>query len=365
MIAERPRFLTPRMSILLDLVRAGAAGVVLLGHAGSLGLFGAGWPLDNSFQHSAVVVFFVLSGLMIQQSATRDGVTAATFARARLSRIVPVAIFAVAFSSLVFAALRGVALPVDPHHRYDVLSPRTVLLPLLFLSERGDGIGPALDPPYWSLCYEVWFYVIYGLFHYTRGVARLACVAAAIVVADAAVILLLPTWLLGVALGAWGDRVPLGRPRLVLLLAVAGFALTSWSGLFPAELRVLGLLGLTVERLRFSSFFLLDLVASGFVALALLAASRLPGDPSPLERVARRGAGLSFTLYLTHWPLLILATLLPPLPFGARGVVALAVPLLFAALMSPFLERTVPAWLRGDRHRPRPPVVALRRTASA
>src|SRR5690348_3462683 len=108
---QATRFLDTRMSILLDLVRGGSALAVLAGHAGQIGLFGNGWLLDDSFQHSAVVIFFVLSGLMIQQSASREGMTLGAFAKTRAARILPVSVFAIAFCSGMSAWLSGLAPP--------------------------------------------------------------------------------------------------------------------------------------------------------------------------------------------------------------------------------------------------------------
>ena len=168
----RDRFLDSRMSVLLDFVRGAAAVGVLVGHAGQLGLLGKGWPLDDTFQHSAVVIFFVLSGLMIQQSASRDGMTLTGFARARAARILPVTLFALAFSTLMLLCLaRFIPLTAISSDHVE-LSPATVIMPMLFLSERSGGIEPAFNPPFWSLCYEVWYYVLFGIWTFLRGWKR-------------------------------------------------------------------------------------------------------------------------------------------------------------------------------------------------
>jgi peptidoglycan/LPS O-acetylase OafA/YrhL len=353
------RFIDRRLSILLDLVRAGAALMVLVGHAGSLGFFGPHWPFDGTFQHAPVVVFFVLSGLMIQQSAARPGMTLGRFARARVARIVPVALFALVFATALFVVMVRTGLPVPESDHYNDGSTRAIVMPLLFLSERMDGIGPPINPPFWSLCYEIWFYAIFGLFRFGRGWLRVAGIVAAMMLADAPILLLLPTWLVGVAISAHGSGWRPARPRLVIALSMAGFALSQWSGLPPAMERQWAQLGLL--HLRFSAYFLTDLVGAACIAGAIVALRATRGDPARLEAVARRYAGISFTLYLTHWPvLLIVMTGLRGGPIAVGSVAALLVPVLFARLLAPVLEGRLPRLLRG---RGAPPVMTARQSA--
>lgn len=340
------RFIDHRMSILLDLVRAAAALMVLVGHAGSFGFFGTGWPFDGTFQHAPVVVFFVLSGLMIQQSAARPGMTLGVFARARFARIMPVALFALALSTGLFVLMVRTGLPVPESDHYNDGSARAIVMPLLFLSERTDGIGPPLNPPFWSLCYEIWFYAIFALCRFGRSWGRVAGVGMAMLLADLPILLLLPTWLVGVAIGAQGWRWRPARPRLVIALAVTGFALSQWTGLPAAMERYWTGLGLL--HLRFSAYFLTDLVGAVCVAAAIVAWRGTTGDPTRLETVARRYAGLSFTLYLTHWPVLVIAmTALRGGSIGLGIVAALAAPILVAMVLAPVLEGWLPRLLRG------------------
>lgn len=343
---QAERFLDPRMSIRLDLVRGGAALAVLIGHAGQIGLLGRDWPLDDSFQHAAVLVFFVLSGLMIQQSASRDGTTVQSFAVARLARILPVSTFAMLWSVGMFVCL-GRMVPEASLPTQSELTPRSVLLPLLFASERLGGLEPPLNPPYWSLCYEWWFYALFGAWRFLRGERRILLVAGLAMAAGLPILLLLPVWLLGVGVGAHGSRIRLDRPVRTLALALLGFALASWSGL---PLRVIALgrsIGIDLVPLRYSQFFLTDLLGGAFVALAFVALRAMPGEPRQLRPLARGLAGISFTLYLTHWPLLAaLHVLMQPRFALLAGALALALPVLFAALLAPLLEDRVPRWIR-------------------
>jgi peptidoglycan/LPS O-acetylase OafA/YrhL len=342
------RFLDTRTSILLDLVRGVAAVGVLIGHAGQLGLLGRGWPLDDTFQHSAVVIFFVLSGLMIQQSASREGMTPSDFAKARAARILPVTIFAMAFSTLMLVYL-GRFLPMTAiSSNHVALTPATIVTPLLFLSERSAGIEPAFNPPFWSLCYEVWFYILFGIWTFMRGWRRAAAITLAAAIADAPVLLLLPVWLLGTLVGSRGAQAEMRRPGVILFLALAGFAIASWTGIQHRSLMLAGEYGLDLTRLRYSSYFITDAVAAACIALAFVAMRAVRGDPGWLKTPARWLAGLSFTLYLTHWPLLVaIFLMLGPQPVLVSAMVAIIAPIGFAAVLAPPLERWMPRALRG------------------
>lgn len=339
------------MSVLLDLVRGLAAFAVLIGHAGQNGLLGS-WPLDDTFQHSAVVVFFVLSGLMIQQSVARDGMTLGSFVQARAARILPVTLFSVAFSVGVFGLLTLlVPLRAIPGDNLEV-SSATVFMPLLFLSERFGGTEPVLNPPYWSLCYEVWFYTLYGIWTFMRGGPRRIAIALTLVAADLPVLLLLPIWLLGTWVGSRGTEANVRNPRLLLLVALAGFIISSWTHAQYRLLVLAGALGFDLTRLRFSSYFVTDTVAGVWIALAFVSLKQGATDLNGWAGFARWIAGFSFTLYLTHWPLLIaIRVLLRPDHPSLSTILALALPVTLAALLAPVLERKWPHTLRELRLR--------------
>src|SRR6188768_2282930 len=142
-------FVTPRIAPWLDLVRVLAAFVVLLGHAVQLGLYTGAYPFSIALQQNAVIVFFVLSGLLIAHSAERAP-SLRSYAIARGSRILPVTLGAIAVALAV--GLVDSALNVPPQFAIDAewSDPLPSLGALLFL---GESYLPAfeLNPPYWSL----------------------------------------------------------------------------------------------------------------------------------------------------------------------------------------------------------------------
>jgi peptidoglycan/LPS O-acetylase OafA/YrhL len=340
------------MSVLLDGLRGVAALIVLIGHAGQIGLLGQRWPFSDLLQHSAVLVFFVMSGLLVHESATRENATLRSFAVARATRVLPVAILALALTGALSVALSGAISPTltpaaAPVTIQGATGASFLLTSLLFLNERTGGSEPVFNPPYWSLCYEVWFYVLYGVARFTRGRFRIAGLIAAAAVADGLILLLLPCWLVGVWVGARGRELKPRRPRLLLASASLAFAALSWSEL-PHQVRdLLTHLGVDTAQLRFSTYCLTDVVAAAAVAIGLVAARSLRPNVTRWTGVMRWSARSSFTLYLTHWPLLIAAVVIvPPTSPWLRASLALLVPLAFAQIVAPLVERRATAALR-------------------
>jgi peptidoglycan/LPS O-acetylase OafA/YrhL len=306
------RFITRPLSICLDLIRFAAALVVLVCHAAQAKLYGGWFPNIPLAQHYAVVVFFVLSGLVIAASAQHRPTTLTRFAIARAARILPVSLAALAFSTAAFAIVTALGGSAQHTDTYGQLSLRGTLLPLLFLSEGPWGAGPVWNPPYWSLCYEVWYYALFGAAVYLRGPARILTLIACALLAGPRILLLLPIWLVGVVL-ALSPAARRTGPLAGAALLIAGLA----GAYFHTAVVIPGwhlMRWLTAPfdlQLSFSRFALSDLLLALAVAMAFAGlrplTTRWPAVWLALERPARLLAGFSFTLYLFHWPLLLLA----------------------------------------------------------
>jgi peptidoglycan/LPS O-acetylase OafA/YrhL len=315
-------FITKPLSVALDLVRALAALAVLIGHSAQLGHYQGAYPFTIQFQHQAVIVFFVLSGLVIATSVDSGRVTLQSYTVARISRIVPVAVPALLLSALVIAT--NAALAPVPLFQEDArgIPSRDLLFALLFLSESYQ-TGLPLNPPYWSLCYEVWFYAMFAAATFLNGWKRVAWLAVLAVIAGPNVLLLLPVWLVGVALA----RLPAARavhPVLgalfVMLAAFALYAVPYATSPLHAALRQI-----VPWRMGFSLYAISDVIlalaiALGFAGLRTMTLGGLPW----LDKVAspiRWTANMSFSLYLLHWPLLkLLRVLGMPVIEGVPGL---------------------------------------------
>jgi peptidoglycan/LPS O-acetylase OafA/YrhL len=153
--------IAPDLSAYLDFLRFFAALVVLLGHLNQDGI-AIGWMPLSHFSHEAVLIFFVLSGFIIHNNTAAVGMTAKAYAVARVSRIYSVALPAVAFS--VFAGwMVSVAGADRLPSNYRPFLWSDLFTSLLFLNESWTNSAElTMNDPYWSLCYEVWFYVMFA-----------------------------------------------------------------------------------------------------------------------------------------------------------------------------------------------------------
>lgn len=303
-------FINRPMSIALDAVRGMAALVVLLGHAVQHDIYRGPIPFPDVIQHQAVVVFFVLSGLVIANSAFERPGTLASYAVARLARIMPVALFAVLFSALAWVvghdAPYGI---IDAAPRFNQPDVASVVLPLVFLSETEWGSGPLWNAPYWSLVYEVWYYALFGAAFYLRGCQRVVVLALLLPMAGLRVLLLLPAWLLGVALARWAPARPLSEARASIAI-LTGFALALAASklLFVLSPVLDDWASPLTDNLYLSRYAMSDTlqglgVTLGFLGLRTLADQRA----ATLEKYRRPIGWLadcSFTIYLIHWPIL-------------------------------------------------------------
>ena len=353
---ERPQFITPALSILLDAVRAGAALLVLGGHAVQTGLYTGPYPFGPTVQHHAVLVFFVLSGLVIAHSVEGGRYNLREYAIARAARIMPVALFAVAFGSILFFVLTSNGFqPQASGEVPDRLTAASIVMPLLFLSESGDGVGPVWNPPYWSLSYEVWFYIIFGAAFFLRGTRRMLWVVALSMIAGWRILLMFPIWLTGAALVRHGTR---WEPKGTAALAVAlcGVILLSLSRSYAliAQDMAFNFHASFGYLARMSEYFLTDIVYGFGIALIFIAArpfaERISGSLERAKRPIQWLAGCSFSLYILHWPLLMTLSALGieagsnPLAFLAfvGGIVGTCA---FIAQFTEYRSRDVRAWM--------------------
>ncbi len=290
----QPGFITRPMSICLDLIRAAAALAVLIGHAAQLDLYTGPYPFTIALQQNAVIVFFVLSGLVIAASTDPDRQTLKDFAIARAARILPVA-----WPALVLAL---VLMLVTSEKLID--GPQWLRAALFLTESWRTAFDP--NPPYWSLCYEVWFYALFAAASFLTGWKRLFWLVVFALIASPNVLLLLPAWLFG-AVAARSPRLwrmPFWLAALLVALAIAMLFIAPKLAV-PGFiwLRTVATWPLGHSHYALSYNLLALALAFGFIGLR-----RLLGECQPwLERLAkpaRAAADMSFSLYLIHWQLL-------------------------------------------------------------
>jgi peptidoglycan/LPS O-acetylase OafA/YrhL len=299
------------LSLYFDLARVVAALLVILYHSNMRLLSTAVLPLSGH-GHAAVIVFFVLSGYVIAYiTATREHTSRAYWV-SRLSRFYSVALPAVLLAPLLDMAGEALAPQFYAGATTHDLAWVRVISSLGFLNEIWSlSIMSFSNVPYWSLCYEFWYYALYALYSFGGGRRWMLC-GAMILALGPKIALLAPIWILGVVLYRWRCLGRIGRAHGAWLWCASWLAYGLFHGYGLTEAGSDWLRQLAGERLHhelaFSKFFITDyllglLVACNFVgARAMLASST-----ELLERLApliRALAGLTFSAYIFHQPLL-------------------------------------------------------------
>lgn len=327
-------------SIYLDLLRGLAAVGVLLSHAGQ-SFFSGGFWWTPPIGHQMVVVFFVLSGFVMSHAIGKVGPDWRRYVCARFSRIESVAVPALLLTIICDTIGRS----INPDFyavaaREDGYGVRMMLSAVYLQQSWNFAASPGSNVPFWSLAYEVWYYVLLGLWIFIRNSwARITACIIAGVVAGPKILLLLPVWLLGL----------LAHRLCGKLRWKKGWAAT----VFLSSLIVLGLLCLGVitpfgaepewqatAPLFFSSGFVGDYQIGVVMALNIVAAYQFFQSDAAAAAVKRLkkpvsfAANRSFSLYAFHMPLLYLASVAIPYSKGNQlevfGVLALLLLLVFA-----------------------------------
>lgn len=302
------------LSAFLDLTRILAALTVFLGHLADPRFGGEALHPFEVQRHSAVIAFFVLSGFVIAWATERDG-SPRDYILNRAARIYSVALPALA----VTWAIDNFLMHYHPGIIRSVYQYEAIwkYLPLFltftndfwFLSE--DALS---NIPYWSLCYEVWYYVVFGALVFGRGSWRWTIAIGSLLMMGPRLWLLWPVWLLG----AWLHRLPpfaRRSSRFLLFLSLAGLVLVKASGvedtLNDFVDQVTG--GFAQAHLRYSQFFAGDWLVAITIAGAIHAARG--ADIASLARLRRPIAALAsitFSMYLFHFPLFLFFSALFP-----------------------------------------------------
>ncbi len=343
------RFITRPMSIALDGLRFLSALGVLAVHAADFYGLTAAMPFTQRLSHGCVIVFFVLSGLVISDSVWRRRSSLCDYAIARAARIVPVALAAVLFSAAAYALMRSLEGPLPAGFGAD--GARSVLTSLAFMSQSSLLGAPTWgNQPYWSLCYEVWYYALFGAGVFLSGWKRAAALFALMLLAGFNVLLLFPLWLAG----AWLNRSVWARSLTASQGAVYLLGCAAMLQVFRLfDLKALAALRPEVPfSLGMSEWVVSDYPLALTVVVALAALRPLAHNAAQwLERweaPIRWAAGFSFSVYLFHFPLLgLMARFGPELPGGSWWVlVPIMAVLATCAGIAQLTERRTPALRR-------------------
>ena len=310
-------------------LRAVAILLVVLYHADIPGISGGYVGVDVFF----VISGFVITGLLLREREQSQRTSLLNFYGRRARRIIPAASVVIVVTVLVayhsLGSLTGHGTAIDGQWA-------AVFLANFHFAASNTNYLASQQPPsalqnFWSLAVEEQFYIVYPTIfliaaRFARGVslrARLATVLLAVIVASYAFSIVFTS-----ANPASAFFSPLTRAwELALggLIAVAGHSLRRVPSFWAALVSWLGLGAIVVASttLTSASVYPGALVAIPVLGTGLVIAGGFAQPAWGVEFVLRRRPfqllGLiSYSLYLWHWPVLVIAT-------QHRGVTSLPV----------------------------------------
>lgn len=299
-------------SIYLDLVRFTAACLVYLWHSNKRFLIGEELPASG-YGHSAVVVFFVLSGYVIAYVTDQKEKDWVSYTASRLSRVYSVAMPALLLTLVLDALGRCLFPEIYTAYPFDRFALRAFGSLLMLNEVWFISISSFSNVPYWSIALEFWYYVIFGVAMFVPPRWRSAALLGSALVVGPKTLLLLPIWWAGVWLYRWQwlQRLSHGHAWSLVLLSLAGIIGYHAGAVYEAPAvwteRVLG--ASLFRELSFAKLFLGDYLLAALVFCNFAGMRRVADSVAPLliriERPVRWLAGYTFTLYLMHQPLLL------------------------------------------------------------
>lgn len=300
------------LSVYLDIIRFIAAVLVLLYHSNFIELTSTAGPFSQ-YGHSAVIIFFVLSGFVIAYVTDSKEKTVKDYTVSRLARIYSVAIPVVLVTP--FLDLAGEAMnPAFYMDKttHDLWAIRAISS-LLFLNEIWFvSIMSFSNVPYWSLCYEVWYYVLFAIMTFTSGKKRYYLSALLCVILGPKILLLFPIWYLGVFIYR-NNTLKTIKPLLGLALWAIStamiYAFHASNIQYHLADQLLGIVGSEwYALLTFSKYFLSDYLLAPLIALNFVGARACISYAErfllAIRPVVVYLSGFTFILYLVHQPLL-------------------------------------------------------------
>lgn len=303
------RRIDPGLSLYLDLVRFLAAVSVVLHHVWELLVPAHPLPWPG---HACVVVFFVLSGYVIAYTSDRADLTWGAYARQRAARILSVAFPALLLAIAIAPFVSGPNIPnAGPMEIAFAAFVQATVVNALFIGQSfGLNQTPPYNPPFWSISYEVWYYVIFGVWYFAAKRMRLLLVLAACALAGFKILMLMPVWLLGVFIYRWSPKLSVAQAWTLFI--ASGIALAAYYWIDVSVLIRSHLAAAYPEfvlNLRGSNQFVGDFLFGLLVALNFAAVPSMGRGMAILFTFAkpiRYLSGFTFSIYLYHMPLVVL-----------------------------------------------------------
>lgn len=304
-----------QLSLYLDIFRFTAAALVFLSHLPHF-VDGYFWQLAG-FGHEAVVFFFVLSGFVIAFVCTEKQESAFDYVINRTVRIYSVAVPAILLTFMIYAFIQAYnpASIADLQPSFSSL-PQTLFSALTFTNQSWIPTRILIDMPYWSMGYEVLYYLFFGVVFYMTGWRRWCYLLPILLLMGFSILLYLPVWLAGVWCFRMKDRFQLSLPVAVTgyglsVVAIAIGSTDGWEHSFNLTANITGQWlqqGLLLET---AQHFFTDYFLTLCIVLHILCANNICKSvdfnlSARVQRWIREISAHTFGLYLLHMPLLYL-----------------------------------------------------------
>ncbi len=332
--------MTPSFSVYLEVVRIMATLIVFIAHGSSFYKPLADLNEVAKLGRDGVIIFFVLSGYVISWCANEKERSPLNFAINRAARIYSVAIPAILLgvaSSLFITFYTG------SHEVEYPLQKPWIYFPM-YLSFIGNfwhlSEVPPQNFPYWSLNFEVWYYVIFAVFFYVRSNLRWPLVFGLLLLVGPNLIQLFPLWIAGSVLYFFHEKIKIRTlfARWLLVFSILAFLFVKvfsldlaldqynavlWKFLFDSQTPPPQLLG---------DYLLCLIVFINFIAAQH---SDLSFSKEITQKI-RYMASFSFSFYLFHIP--VFGVFLAVLPENDR-ILSYALVMISATIIIMFLAK--------------------------
>jgi len=302
---------------------------------------------------AAVMIFFVLSGFVIAYVTDIKENNGYSYAVARASRVLSVALPAL----IATAIFDGIGNIIHKEYYNDSWGYQKDGIIFQYIGASifinriwylDWGVGSNL--PYWSLFYEVWYYIIFGVAAFSPSRWRLTATLLLLALVGPNILSLFPIWLLGfVAYRFYAAEQNAEKPRIggflgaILCFGAFGLAWHLKKNGIPSGLAEF--FGSSKLTERYVIAFLFTAHILGFSAIS-------PWFRRISEIFARPVhwlAGATFTVYLFHLPITQFLTTIMPWPPEATMTRLIMMPGVLALLflVASLTERRKAAWRRG------------------
>ena len=293
-------------SLYLDIARFLASLLVVLDHFNQSqivsGITGRFVP---EFGRESVIIFFILSGYVIAYTTEVKQQLLKEYIVARCARIYSVALPVLLIAFLLnYIGSTYSPHPIAPSYQ---IAKAYLYIPfhLLFLGEIWNlSEVPPWLVPYWSLGYEVWYYIFFAALYYFSSYKRIVIAGIVFLILGHKLWLLLPIWMSGVLLFHWQNKYPLSRKLARLGCAISVLALCAYKYFgWDQYLHAMGTSIWPFKSLALGSAsrYLADYCV-GFIVLTNFYCARY-AQFSVLEKFSnmiRSISSYTFTLYLVH-----------------------------------------------------------------